>query len=604
MPSYLEDDPTIDYLDDPEAEPAGVDGKPLVRRPSLAPPNLVGAPPVPRPVGAGDHPTIREIIAASQPQLPQASPDQQEMDSTAGAVKTAQQKRADVAAQQPTPQAPKWWQRALAGVAGAAAGYTNASGRVHVDPTGAINAAYGVPGQQRKMAEWQKQSDVAQQGVDTAQGNLTTLEKMRQLKTAEQRAASDEEEKRARAQKESEANAFAERKSQLAANERRDEALLKTPDAFQIQEAEKDKVPADWTINPSAATPGTYIVTPPKFKTLTEELVPYIGGKAGDQVPWSAYRAAQADLGKDTRAQNKPMNSKPELDQQVADRTRVADNLKLSGRDRMTYIATGQIHQPPAAANPQSQSDASDIAAAIRSGIQPPDLKGLYRQGAPVRAQLARDGYDLMTAQRDWQSINRHLATLNGQQQERLRQAITFTHDSIGQIEQLYDEWQKTGLPGGFKDFNKAALAAAAHLPGKQGAVAQNLMTQLNDLTSELGTVYKGGTASTDESLRLAGENLKADWNRETFQRAVKQLKTNLEIRKNSILTSQPAGVSPNSPYLPQGEAPTPTGGGRGGGSSRSSGGTVAYKSNGKTYNIPVAEEAEFLRDHKGAVKQ
>jgi hypothetical protein len=43
-----------------------------------------------------------------------------------------------------------------------------------------------------------------------------------------------------------------------------------------------------------------------------------------------------------------------------------------------------------------------------------------------------------------------------------------------------------------------------------------------------MGTVYKGGNSSTDETLRLASGNLKADWNDETFTRAVKQLKTTL----------------------------------------------------------------------------
>lgn len=194
----------------------------------------------------------------------------------------------------------------------------------------------------------------------------------------------------------------------------------------------------------------------------------------------------------------------------------------------------------------------SAIAKAIMDGIQPPDMKGLYRFGAPVRGELAKAGYDLTTAQRDWQAITRHLSTLNGPQQERLRQAITFTNDSLDQIENLYGEWKKESVtfPAGLKVLNRMNLAAAKQLPGNAGAVAQSLEAQINDLVSELATVYKGGNSSTDESLRLAMENLKADWNEETFNKAIGQIRKNLAIRRNSIMTSQPVGVSPGSRYV------------------------------------------------------
>lgn len=213
--------------------------------------------------------------------------------------------------------------------------------------------------------------------------------------------------------------------------------------------------------------------------------------------------------------------------------------------------------RPPAAVVPGSTpDDPKDISDAIVAGRQPPTLTGLYRNASAVRANLARakypDGspYDLARAQSDWTAVQKHLATLNGAQQERLRQAITFTYDSIPIIEDLYDKWQKTGLPSGFKVWNKAALVASSHLPGEAGSIASNLLSQVNDLTSEMGTVYKGGNSSTDESLKLAASNLNADWNEKTFKDAIKRMKTNLQIRKNSINTSAPAGVSPDSPYV------------------------------------------------------
>jgi hypothetical protein len=198
----------------------------------------------------------------------------------------------------------------------------------------------------------------------------------------------------------------------------------------------------------------------------------------------------------------------------------------------------------------QSSEDPKDVAQGIIDGILPPETTGLYRAGLPVKAILARSGYNLSKANTDWKAVQRHLATLNGPQQERLRQAINFTYDSIDMIEGLYNEWRKVGTASGVKLFNRAALSVSKSLPGKAGEIATNMEAQINDLVSELGTVYKGGNSSTDESLRLAAENLKAEWNPQTFERALKQIRENLRIRRNSINQSMPQGVSENSPYL------------------------------------------------------
>jgi hypothetical protein len=176
----------------------------------------------------------------------------------------------------------------------------------------------------------------------------------------------------------------------------------------------------------------------------------------------------------------------------------------------------------------------------------------LYRNAAPVLAELSRNHFNLQRAESDWNAVQKHLATLNGAQQERLRQAVTFTYDSLDNIEQLYNEWKQVGGVSGVKMFNRANLAMAKQLPGKAGATAQALDAQITDLTSELGTVYKGGNASTDETLRLAAENLKSDWNEETFRKGLQQIRVNLGIRKNSIMNSQPAGVREGSPYNPE----------------------------------------------------
>ena len=187
------------------------------------------------------------------------------------------------------------------------------------------------------------------------------------------------------------------------------------------------------------------------------------------------------------------------------------------------------------------EDEAQQISDAIISGDQPPDLTGLYKQGSHVRAALARKGYNLTDAKEDWAAQQKYIATLNGPQQVRLRQAVDFAFHSLPIIKGLAQEWKA----GKYPPLNSVQLEAA-----KQGALGQDaqriatqLSSQIADMTSELGTVYKGGNSSTDESLRLAGENLKANWSEETLLAGIELVGKNLQIRRNSINSGSPMGA-------------------------------------------------------------
>lgn len=197
-----------------------------------------------------------------------------------------------------------------------------------------------------------------------------------------------------------------------------------------------------------------------------------------------------------------------------------------------------------------SGTDAKAIADAIAKGDQPPTLTGLYRFAAPVRAELARQGYDLTRATEDWNATSKYLSTLNGAQQTRLRQAINFTQESVPLIRQLVTEWDSAGLPLLSKT-NLEAAASGAYGQTQQ-SLARRLKGQIADLTSELGTVYKGGNSSTDESLRLAAENLQADWSKKAALDALTQIEKNLQFRANSIKNVGPVGGREQNPYAPE----------------------------------------------------
>jgi len=136
--------------------------------------------------------------------------------------------------------------------------------------------------------------------------------------------------------------------------------------------------------------------------------------------------------------------------------------------------AYAQMHPHPTV-NLMTPNDAKDIADAIENGDQPPTLQGLYRNAGPVRAELARRGFNLARAETDWKATQRYMATLNAPQQVRLRQAIETAGDSLDKIQSLYDEWQKLAPVSGFKVANHAALVAMKNLPAQ---AAESLHTR------------------------------------------------------------------------------------------------------------------------------
>lgn len=196
--------------------------------------------------------------------------------------------------------------------------------------------------------------------------------------------------------------------------------------------------------------------------------------------------------------------------------------------------------------NPQEQ--AKLIGDAIINGKQSPIVSGfgMSKLAAPLRAYMAEKGYDLKQAELDFGAQKKFLSTLNGQQQLRLRQAITFTSDSLSIVEDLAKQWDG----GKFPLLNRANLIAAKNgaLGPKAQQIATKLDTQVADLTSELGTVYKGGNSSTDESLKLAAQNLNGAWSKEQLLSNLDLIRKNLAIRKNSIETSGVVGTSKDVP--------------------------------------------------------
>ena len=222
---------------------------------------------------------------------------------------------------------------------------------------------------------------------------------------------------------------------------------------------------------------------------------------------------------------------------QVSNQLGVPSNTPLSQLD-MSFLSQAIAQKESGTTATPSQTDTQLIAQGIMNGTQPP-LSGYganSASGLKIRAELEKNGYNLTQATEDWNAMQKRISTLNSGQQIKLQQSLSFASDSLGIVSDLSSQWQA----GQFPLLNKANLTAAINGAYGQNAasLATRLNTQINDLVSELATVYSGGNTSTDMKLKQASNNLNSNWSNQTLQDAIQLARTNLQIRSNSITSS------------------------------------------------------------------
>jgi hypothetical protein len=194
---------------------------------------------------------------------------------------------------------------------------------------------------------------------------------------------------------------------------------------------------------------------------------------------------------------------------------------------------------PQASATPLARmSGPEQIAQAVVVGQQPPDLRNLgMRWSGPVRAALARAGYDLTKAQMDYAGTTARIRSMNGAQQIRLRQAIGAMPDMLDKIEGLGQQWQASGRNGQFPILNRANLTLARN--GAYGQQAQQIAVQLDaeiaDVSADLATIYRGGNTATDAALEHADQQFSSDWSWPTLKAGLDLARANIRYRQNSL---------------------------------------------------------------------
>lgn len=214
---------------------------------------------------------------------------------------------------------------------------------------------------------------------------------------------------------------------------------------------------------------------------------------------------------------------------------------KMDAKDRAQIDA---MRSRQVTAGGSGRDDAKSIAQAIIDGDQPPDLKGLYRMNAPVRAELQRQGYNFTKANEEWQATTKFLSAANGPQQLKIRQSIDNVDHTLGTVQELVQEWKAGQL--GILNKTRMALAVSGALGEKAQSTATRMQSAINDSVSEMAGVYMGGNSPTDHAMDLAKSNLNANWSEKTMIDAIAQTRKFIGYRKNAINSSGPIGTDGN----------------------------------------------------------
>lgn len=196
-------------------------------------------------------------------------------------------------------------------------------------------------------------------------------------------------------------------------------------------------------------------------------------------------------------------------------------------------------------------TDARDAVAGMKEGTLPPLLPGrASKEYTAMMAEAKRQGYDLAGAATDWVATQKHIATLNNNQQTKLQQSMQTAAKSVDVIDDLAKQWDG----GKYPVLNAVTLKLAKG--GALGPDAQSIATkldgQITDVTSELAQVYMGGGTPTDQALKLASQNLQGSWSKKTLLDMTDLTRQNLKIRSNSMKNVGVQGASENNPYAPK----------------------------------------------------
>ncbi len=216
------------------------------------------------------------------------------------------------------------------------------------------------------------------------------------------------------------------------------------------------------------------------------------------------------------------------------------------------------------------------VGKSIIDGNQPPNISNsLSGQGFEIKAYLEANGYNLTKATQDWNAVVKWQATVNSATFQRAIVAADSATNYIQNLRNLSSQWESSNFPVlNYVNFEAALQGVKGQ---DQQALAQQIKTQIVDLTQDMSSVYRYGLSGTDNTLKSSGETLSTNWGNKQLNASLDIIDQNLKVRINSLKsTSNVLSASGNdkNQYIgnqsDQGGGSYPQGGGsypQGGGS-------------------------------------
>ena len=474
---------------------------------------------------------------------------------------------ADQYAAQPMAQKPRWWQAALAGLAGGAAGYVNAGGRVKVDPSG-LEKNILFPGLQRNTANWQKELEAKQAQADLEDANLKSVEGARKAQTEEQYKQAEEELARKRGAYYEGRNAAAEANKKETEAEK-DKARIGrafgelTKNMPVVYRAKGDAGPDGWQQVPIAHPDmkGMVAYTPPPIAKVPKELVPYLPGTVeGQLVDRNTLNAAttkyQAELEKKNLMEAKPDKEVSNAEQVLLNPGNYTPAQQQTARGILAQRHPNSAGGGEGAANvparnpalPPQQRD-EGVLASQPSGVQSV-IKQLvdYKYQLPTGIALSKPYWQnilQLAAQYDpsfdASQYSNRMALRKDFMSGKSAQAINSLNTVTQHVDQLEKNWDKLNNVGG------AGTALNAPINWVGGKVSGDLQNRLNRfqldqeaVSNELMRVWRQVGASESEIKQWSAKlspNLSPEAQKGAIQEIMELIKGKITALKSQYET-------------------------------------------------------------------
>lgn len=209
-----------------------------------------------------------------------------------------------------------------------------------------------------------------------------------------------------------------------------------------------------------------------------------------------------------------------------------------------------------------SKDDIGLVSQAIINGDQPPETKGLYKNGLAVKAELEKNGFNLSKANQEWQAASKFISSSQGPQQLRVRQNIDALAQSLPHLRELVGQYKAGNYPA----LNSLMMDAAyqGFTSPEQQSLVNLIRQQISDVQAQTAGVIMGSGSPTDAAFQLAHDQLQANWSQKSIDDALDNMSLNLKYRVNALKNAVPDNnryvqapqIAPDAPPPPTAGAP------------------------------------------------